>query len=93
MAAILQMTSSDAFSWMKSFVSWSKFHWSLFVRVQLTITSFGLGNGLVPNRWQAIIWTKADPIHWRIYAAIGGDDLSDIKALNENSEILSRFVD
>ena len=27
---------SDAFSWMKSFVFWSKFHWSLFLRVQLT---------------------------------------------------------
>ena len=26
--------------------------------------------------WQAIIWTNADPIHWRIYAALGGDELS-----------------
>ena len=25
--------------------------------------------------WQAIIWTNADPIHWRIYAALGGDEL------------------
>ena len=25
-------------------------------------------NGLVPNRRQDIIWTNADPIHWRIYA-------------------------
>ena len=24
---------------------------------------------------QAIIWTNADLIHWRIYAALGGDDL------------------
>ena len=24
---------------------------------------------------QAIIWTNADPIHWRIYAALGGDVL------------------
>ena len=23
------------------------------------------------NRWQAIIWTNADRIHWRIYAALG----------------------
>ena len=37
--------------------------------------SIGLGNGLVPNRWQAIIWTTADPIHWRIYAGLGGDEL------------------
>ena len=24
---------------------------------------------------QAIIWNNADPIHWRIYAALGGDGL------------------
>ena len=34
----------------------------------------GLDNGLAPNRRQAIIWTNADPIHWRIYAALGEGD-------------------
>ena len=34
----------------------------------------GLDNGLAPNRRQAIIWTNADPNHWRIYAALGGDE-------------------
>ena len=34
-----------------------KFHWSLFLRVQLTIPSIGSDNGLVPTRRQAIIWT------------------------------------
>ena len=24
---------------------------------------------------QAVIWTNADPIHWRIYAALGGNGL------------------
>ena len=38
----------------------------------------GLGNGLVPNRQQAITWTNADPIHWCIYAALGGDELIGI---------------
>ena len=33
-----QMLYSDAFSWMESFISWLKFHWSLFRRVQLTMT-------------------------------------------------------
>ena len=28
---------------------------------------------------QAIIWTNANPIHWCIYAALGGDELSLIK--------------
>ena len=71
MSAISQTTFSNAFSWMKSFVFWLKFYWSLFLRVQL----IGSDNGLVPNRRQAIIWTNADPIHWRIYAALGGDEL------------------
>ena len=34
-----------------------------------------LDNGLAPNRRQAIIWTNADQIYWRVYAALGGDDL------------------
>ena len=38
MAASSQTIFSDAFSWMKNFVFWLKFHWSLFLRVQLTIT-------------------------------------------------------
>ena len=38
MAAVLQTLFSDAFSWMKIFVFWLKFHWSLFLRVRLTIT-------------------------------------------------------
>ena len=25
---------------------------------------------------QAIIWTNAGPIHWRTYAALGGDELT-----------------
>ena len=38
MAAISQTIFPDAFSWMKSFVFLLKFHWTLFLRVQLTIT-------------------------------------------------------
>ena len=29
------------------------------------------------KRWQAIIWTNADPIQWRIYSTLGGDELTD----------------
>ena len=25
---------------------------------------------------EAIIWTNADPIHWRIYAVLVGDELT-----------------
>ena len=52
---------SNAFPWMKNFVMPIDFHWSLFLRVQMTICD------------QAINWIKADPIHRRIYAAQGGD--------------------
>ena len=38
MASVSQTVFSDAFLWMKSFVFRLKFHWSLFLRVQLTIT-------------------------------------------------------
>ena len=37
-----------------------------------------LDNGLVPNRRQATIWTNADTIHWRIYAALEGDELKNV---------------
>ena len=37
MDAISQTTCSSAFSWMKMFEFRLKFHWSLFLRVQLTI--------------------------------------------------------
>ena len=35
----------------------------------------GAGNELALNRRQAIIWTNADPVCQRIYAALGGDEL------------------
>ena len=76
MAAISQKIFSDAFSWMKRVLFWLKLHRSFFVRVQLTVLCIGLDNGSAPNRRQAIIWTKADPIYWRIYAALRGDELS-----------------
>ena len=38
--------------------------------------SIGSGNDLAPNRQQAITWANADPVHRRIDAALGGDDLT-----------------
>ena len=40
--------------------------------------SIGSNNGWAPNRRQAIIWTNADPIHWCIYAALGGDKFNSL---------------
>ena len=36
--------------------------------------SIGSGNGLAPNRRQAIIWTNADAVHWLKNAALGEMD-------------------
>ena len=36
----------------------------------------GSGTVLEPNMHQAIIWTNLGPGHWRIYAALGGVELS-----------------
>ena len=35
----------------------------------------GSDNGMVPNKPQAIIWTNACLVHWRIYASPGLDVL------------------
>ena len=55
---ISQTTFSIVFSLMKMFQFWLKFHWSLFLRVQLTKSSIRSDNGLAPPRGQAIIWTN-----------------------------------
>ena len=38
--------------------------------------SIGSGNGLARNRQKNIIWTNVDPVHRRIYAALGGEELT-----------------
>ena len=60
---------------MKMYEFWLNFHWSVFLRVQLSYSSIGSDNGLALSRRQAIIWTKTDTIQQRIYAAPGGDEL------------------
>ena len=69
MAAISQTIFSDAFSQMKHFVFCLKIHCSPKGPIDNNI---GLDNGLVSKRQQAIIWSNADLIHWRIYVAQGG---------------------
>ena len=76
MAPISQTTFSSAFSWMKSFVFWFEFHWILFRSALLTISQHWFINGLAPNRRQAISWSNADLVHWPIYVALGGDELT-----------------
>ena len=75
MAAIYQTTFSNAFSWTKMYEFWLKFHWGLFVRVQLTI-------------YQHWFWYYLD--QWwldyqRIYASLG------LNELNDNDQVRSQF--
>ena len=58
MAAISQTTYSNAFSGMKMYEFPLTFHWSLFLRFELTILCIGSDNGLALTRQQAIIWTN-----------------------------------
>ena len=68
---------SDAFSW------WKK----KLIKISLKFVpkgpiddnpAFGSDSCLTTNRQQAIMWTNAHPIHWRKWAALGGDELKDI---------------
>ena len=91
MAAIFQTKFSDEFSRMKMYKFWLRFHSSLFPRVQLTILLTGSDNGFgfVSYRRQAIIWTNAEPIHWRIYAALEGDESTTMIDFKMNTRIQS----
>ena len=77
MAIMSQTIYPDAFLWMINFLFWLKFHWSLFLKVQLTKPSIGLDNGLAPNRRKAITWTDDDPVRWHIYEELEGDELKN----------------
>ena len=46
------------------------------VRISIQLHSMGSGNALSPVQCQAITLTNAVPVHWGIYAALGGDELS-----------------
>ena len=50
MAAVSQMTFSNAFSWMGSLGFWFEFHWILFLGVQLTITQHWFRQWLGANQ-------------------------------------------
>ena len=49
----------------------------MYYRLLQTANS-GSDNGLVPNRWQAIIWTNDGPIYCHIYVSLGLYELTHI---------------
>ena len=75
MAAILQTTFSNLFSWMKMYEIRLKLHWSLFLQVQLTIFQhwfrWWLDAGQATNHYLIQWWLD----YRRIYASLGLNEL------------------
>ena len=75
MATIYQMTFSIAFSWMKMFEFWLKFHWRLFLRFQLTINHpwfrWWLGGHQATSHYLNKWWLD----YRGIYASLGLNEL------------------
>ena len=76
MAAIYQTTFWNAFSWMKIYKFWLRFHWSLFLRVQSTIFQhcfrWWLGAVQATSHYLNQWWL----VYWRIYASLGVNELN-----------------
>ena len=75
MAAIFQTTFWNGFSWMKMYEYRLKFHWSLFLVVQLTIFRHWFRWWLVAFQATSHYLNQWWLIHWRIYASLGPNEL------------------
>ena len=75
MAGKSQATFSNALSSVQIVECRLKYHWSLFPKAQLTTSQYWFRQWLGAVRRQAITWTNADPVSWRIYAGLGEDEL------------------
>ena len=75
MAAVSQTMISNAFSWMKMYEFHLKFHWSLFLRFQLTIFQhwfrYWLGAVQATSHYLNQWWL----VYWRIYASLSLSEL------------------
>ena len=66
-AAILQMTFSNEFSCMKIFIFSIEFHWSLFLRFQLTTSHHWFRQWLGAASATSHYLNQWCPVHWCIY--------------------------
>ena len=71
MAAMSQTTFSITYYWIETAAFRFKIALKFIPKDPVDFKSVSSGNGLAPNRRQAITWTYTDPIDWRIYAALG----------------------
>ena len=77
MDALLQTTLSNAFSWMNMIEFGFIFHWSLFLRVQLTIFHHWFTSWLGANQATSHYLNQWRLDYRHIYASLGLDDLKD----------------
>ena len=82
MDAISQTTFSNAFSWMKIFEYRLKFHWSLFIRVELTKSQhwfrYWLGADQATSHYLDQWWLD----YRRIYTSLGLNELSELSSVD-----------
>ena len=71
----ISRTTSNAFSLMKRFGFGFGFRWSLFLKVQLTIIQHWFRKMLGAKQATSHYLNQCFSVHWRIYAALGGDEL------------------
>ena len=84
MAAIVQTIFSDEFFWMKIYEFRLRFHWNLFLRVQLTISQHWFRSWLSANQATSHYLNQWWLDYWRIYASLGLNEI--IESLNKICE-------
>ena len=77
MATISQMTFSVAFSWMKIYKFWLKFHWSLFLGFKSTIFQHWFRSWLGADQVTSHYLNQWCLVYWCIYASLGLNELVD----------------
>ena len=70
MTAVSQTTLSNGFSWMKM-LEFRRFHWSLFLGVQLTIIQHWFRQWLGAGQTTSHYLNQWCLVYWRIYASLG----------------------
>ena len=82
MAAIFQKTFSNTFSWMKIYEFQLRFHWSLFLRVKLTLFKHWFRLWLGADQATSHHLNQWRSVYWCIYVSLGLNDLrQDYKRL------------
>ena len=81
MAAISQTAFSNAFSWMKMYEFRLKFHWSLFLRVELTIFQHWFRQWLGAVEATSYYLKQCWLVYRRTYASLGLSELTKQRVL------------